>query len=207
MQSKTIALVAGLTLLAALVSLRFTLRPAQPQVDHAVYTSLGQGLAQEAATAIHDRGQIVTISADFHANSGTVWHEQWQAFTSELKKHTSINLAPPEIVTSVHISLVDILDRHPQAGAIVYFTDPPDELDLEAVASRSALPKILVVGNPDLSVKSYYGKFITRGILTALIVPRSVNDVAPPAEPKTPREWFDRYYRVYTPQNISMLPE
>ena len=207
MQSKTIALVAGLILLAALVSLRFTLRTAMPQVDHALYTSLGQGLALEAATAIQDRGQIVAVIADFHSNSSTFWREQWQAFTGELKKHSAISLAPSEIVNSVHISLVDILDRHPQAGAIVYFTDPPDALELEAVASRPALPKIVVVGNLDLSVKSYYGKFITSGILTAVIVPRSVTDVAPPTEPKTPREWLDRYYRVYTPQNLDSLPD
>ena len=205
MQSKTIALVAGLALLAAWVSLRFTLQPAQPKVDHALYTSLGLGLAQQAATAIHDRGQVVAVSADFHGNSGTFWREQWAAFTGELKKHSSISLAPSEIVNSVHISLVDVLDRHPQAGCIVYFTDPPDELEMAAVANRPALPKIVVVGNPDLSVKSYYGKFLTSGILTAVIVPRTVNDAALPTEPRTPQGWLDKYYRVYTPQNYESL--
>jgi len=27
------------------------------------------------------------------------------------------------------------------------------------------------------------------------------------AKPKTPREWFDRYYQLYTPQNFDTLPE
>ena len=207
MQSKIIALVAGLILLTALVSLRLTLRPAPLQVNHNIYTSLGTVLAQEAAQAMNDRGQIVAIIADLQANSGPYWREQWQTFTDELKKHPAINLAPSEIVNSAHISLVDIFDRHPQAGTIVYFTDPPDQLDLAAAEARSTAPKIVAVGNPDLSVKSFYGKFISRGILTALIVPRSVTDVAPSGEPKAPREWFDRYYRIYTSQNSDALPE
>ena len=76
-----------------------------------------------------------------------------------------------------------------------------------APTSVTTAPKIVAVGNPDLSVKSFYGKFISRGILTALIVPRSVTDVAPSGEPKAPREWFDRYYRIYTSQNSNTLPE
>ena len=207
MQSKTIALIAGLILLTALGSLWFTMRPGRPPVDHALYTSLGQGLAQEAATAIHDRGQIVAVIADFHEKSGTVWHEQWQAFTGELKKHSSISLAKPENANLGHVPLADMVNRHAQASAIVFFMDPPDSVDLDAVANRQVLPQLVVVANAGLPAKSTYGKYLSSGILTALILQRPVTDPAPVAQPKTPREWFDKYYQIYTPQNFESLPD
>ena len=208
MQPKTIVIIAGTVLLVALVSLWFMFRSPIPPVNRAIFTSLGQVLAQETATAIHDRGQIVAVIADGYETSGTVLQPQWKAFTSELKKHSSISLAKPEIVPpGNHLPLGEILDRHTQAGAIVFYVDPPTSVDLDAVASRSALPKLIAIGNPDLPAKNYYGHYLNSGMLAALIIPRSIPSAAPAAEPKTPREWFDRYYQLYAPQNFDTLPE
>ena len=64
-------------------------------------------------------------------------------------------------------------------------------------------PKIVVM---QLSLLG--GKTLLRDQLVAVIIgPR----IGPPSEdtaqPKTPRQWFDRYYRVYTAQNIDILPD
>ena len=208
MPPKTIAIIASSVLLAALMSLWFTLRSPQPAVNRSIFTSLGQVLAQTTATAVHDRGQVVAVIADCYAESGNVVHDQWRAFAGELKKHPAISLAAPELIPpGQHTPLVEILDRHPQARTIVFFVDPPTTLDMEASASRPTVPPLVVVGNPDLPTKNYYGQFLTSGLVAAVIIPRSVPAVAPPAPLKTPREWFDRYYQLYTPQNFDMLPE
>ena len=208
MQPKTIAIVASVVLLAALVSLRFTLRPSMPKVNPSILTSLGQVLAQETASAVHDRGQVVAVVADAYDQFGTVLRDQWKAFADELKKHPSVSLAAPEIrQPGSHTPLGEVLDRHPQASAVVFFVDAPDALELEAVAIRPSLPKIVAVGNPDVPAKNYYGNFLTSGLLAALIIPRSISDVTQSTELKTPREWVDRYYQVYTPQNFDILPE
>lgn len=208
MQPKTIAVIASSVLLAALGSLWFTLRSPQPQVNRSIFTSLGQVLAQATATAIHDRGQVVAVVAECYAESGNVVHDQWRAFAGELKKYPSISLAAPELIQpGQHTPLVEILERHPQASTIVFFVDPPGTIDLEAVASRPAVPPLVLVGNPDLPAKNYYGRFIASGLLAAVIIPRSFPAVAPPAQPKTPREWFDQHYQVYSPQNFDTLPD
>ena len=206
MQPKTTAIIAGAVLLAALVSLWFTLGSSPPPVPRNLFTSLGQGLAQEAVAAAGDQGQIVVVIAADHKQSSTPLNAQWQAFTGELKKHTSFQLAEPEIATlDSHLSLVEIIDRHPQASVLVFFMDPPDLRDWNAVANRTAVPKIVAVGNPDLPAKGHYVQAFNKGILAALIFPRPT--VAPSVPPKTSREWFDQYYQVYTPQNFETLPE
>jgi len=195
-------------LLAALVSLWFTLGSSPPPVKRALITSLGLVLAQEAATAAHDQGQIVAVIAADHQQAGTVMHAQWRAFTGELKKHPAIHLAEPEVATpGNHVPLGELLDRHLQARVIVFFVDPPDLRDWNAVASRTTVPKIVAVGNPDLTARGHYAQAFNKGILAAVIFPRSVPAAAPAADPKTPRAWFDQSYQIYTPQNFATLPE
>lgn len=208
MQSKIIAIITGVVLLAALVSLRLALRSSGPKYQPELHTSLGWELAQQTAVAVHDRGQVVAVVADVYEQSGFVLSDQWRAFVGELKNHAAITLAPPEVrQTGVHVPLGDILDRLPKATAIVFFVDPPNALDLDTAASRSALPKIVVVGNPDLPTGNYYGPYLTSHIITALIIPRSTSAPTQMALPKTSREWFDKYYQVYTPQNADALPD
>ena len=208
MQTKTTAIIAGMILIAALASLWFTLGSSPPKVNPMIHNSLGQVLAQEAAQAIHDQGEVVAVIVDAHQQSGAVLHDQWQAFTGELKKHPAIHLAVPEIASlGGHVPLGEILDRHTPASAIVFFVDPPDSGDLAAAANRPMVAKIVAVGNPDLPTKNYYGRFLTSGLLAALIIPRPFSDLTQSAQPKTPREWFDKYYQVYTPLNFATLPE
>ena len=208
MQPKTTAIIAGAVLLAALVSLWFMLGSSPPPVPRNLIASLGQGLAQEAAAAAGDQGQIVAVIAADHKLSGTPLNAQWQVFTSELKKHAAVQLAEPEIaIPGSHLLLGEILDRHPQASVLVFFVDPPDLRDWNSIANRTTVPKIVALGNPDLTARGHYAQAFNQGILAALIFPRLAADVAQAAPPKTPREWFDRYYQVYTPQNFATLPE
>ena len=200
-------MIAVLVLLAALVSLWFRFGSSPPPVPRNYFTSLGQVLAQESVAAAGDQGQVVAVIAADHKQSGTHLNAQWQAFTGELKKHTSFQLAEPEFAAlDSHLFLVEILDRHPQARVLVFFVDPPDLRDWNAVANRTAVPKIVAVGNPDLTARGHYAQAFSRGILAALIFPR-LADAALAAPPQTPREWFDKYYQVFTPQNYETLPE
>ena len=208
MQPKTLAIIASVVLLAALISLQFTLGSAVPKVNRSVYTSLGQVLAQETAGAIHDRGQIVVVVADAYDQFGTVLRDQWKAFSGELQNHAGIHLATPETrPPGQHVPLGEVIDRYPQAAAIVFFVDTPDAPELEAAANRAASPKLVVVGNPDLPTKNYYGKFMASGLLAAVIIPRSFSDRSRAGKAQSQRDWFDQYYLVYTPQTIDTLSE
>ena len=208
MQRKTIVMIAIPVLLTALVSLWCTVRTSPPPVPRNLFSSLGQGLAQEAAAAAGDQGQIVAVIAEDHQQSGTLRNAEWQVFTGEIKKHTSFQLAEPEITTpGNHFPLMEIFDRHPRARVLVFFADPPDLRDWNSIANRSTFPKIVAVGNPDLIARGHYAQAFNKGILAALIFPRSTAADVPSSPPKSPREWFDQYYQVFTPQNFDTLPE
>ena len=98
MQSKIIAIITGVVLLAALVSLRLALRSSGPKYQPELHTSLGWELAQQTAVAVHDRGQVVAVVADVYEQSGFVLSDQWRAFVGELKNHAAITLAPADVV-------------------------------------------------------------------------------------------------------------
>ena len=206
MQNKTTAAIAGVILVAALMSLWFPQRSKIPAVNHNIHTSLGYVLAQEAAAAVHERGQVVAVIADFGASSSPFWREQWQAFTGELKKHTQISLVTRAVgADGKPVVLQVIVDQNAQAAGIVFFAGSPDFAEMQALASRTQGPKLILIGNPDVPARDYRG-FFAAGSLAALVLPRSFADLGPNEHPKTPREWFDKYYQVYTPQNSDSLP-
>lgn len=109
-------------------------------------------------------------------------------------------------VTGDPLVLHDILDQHPQAAALVYFVNPPGWEEFQVHADQPRVPKIIMVGNPDLPAKAYYGRFFEAGHLAALILPRPASTIGQtPA--KSPREYFDKYYQVYTWQNYESLSD
>jgi hypothetical protein len=205
MQSKTTAIIAGVVLLAALVALWLQSGISQPNIKGSPFQTLGQVLAEEAAKAIQDHGQVVAVPIDPHGQSSAIWQEQWAAFTDELKKHPSITLAAPEFTDLDRpIPLADFLQQHAQAGVIVFFVDPQSWNDLDSVPNPQTAPKIVAVGNPDLPAKTVYTRFFTSGILAALILPHPLSSYQ--VEPKSQREWFAKYYSLFTRQNYESLP-
>lgn len=208
MHSKATAIIAGMLLLGALGAICFTLNKDIPTVDHRIYTSLGYALAQETATATHDRGQVVAIIPDAGTSPSRIWREQWQAFTEELNKHPQISLATRVVgLEGSRVLLQQIVDQNPQVAGIVFLAGPLEFDDIQALSSRQPAPKLILLGNSDAPPKAYYTRFFATGVLAALILPRPFSDLGQQANPATLREWFEKYYRLYTPQNSESLPE
>jgi len=221
-KSKVAGTIAGLLIVGALVALWFEFRPATQSVDRTPIvgkmTGMGDVLAEETVKAVHGKGRIVVVTPQDPAIAGRWPDDRWETFQRELKKHTAINIIATEIVPAdgadgpppgcSRAAFQTLLERHAQADAIVFFMNLPDWERVETTIPQLAKLKIIVVddhrrGPP----KRNYAGYFVNGILAALIGERTANEDQPASQPKTPREWFDKFYQVYTPQNYESLPE
>ena len=218
MQRKLIISIASLILVIALWAIKRQLWSTLPQLNPVRIVSLGQVLAEETVQAVADHGHIVAVITAQYQQSSNPLREEFTSFQSELKKHRAVSLAAIEVVPEdldemvlgngcSSAQLQAILLKHATADAIVFLIDLPEWSHLHArrITPPPGQAKMIVALNGTAPTKSAYGGYFANGFLTVLIGARS--GPGPVAPPKTPREWFDKYYQIYTPQNSDTLPE
>ena len=218
MNRNIIAGICSVALLGSLVFLWRYYHPSGVKVSRTevinVQTGFGQVLAEETAKAVQDRGHIVVVTTDPPERFKSRANSHWHAFATELEKHNAIQITATEGVTFEMDSgqlycprgaFKDIWERHKDADALVFFVDLPEWAAVAEVVSQSGKPKLIAADNAGVLTKVHYGGYFTSGILAALIGKPA--QLVPPSQPKTAREWFDKFYQVYTPQNSDMLPE
>jgi len=228
-QRKITVIVASLLIVGSLVSIWMRLRPPPPlQLDWkpiiAIQTGLGERLAEETVKTVNDHGRIVLVTNFDHSRGRTDYC--WAAFQKELKKHGAIRIVATEVVTydpakdgpvlgCPRPTFQTLLARHAQTDALVFFIALPrwageSVIPPHLAARIIALDQQSMAGNAGhASMQKQYTGYFTSGILSALILPGIRTEPAspPPAQPKTPREWFDQHYQVYTPQSVESLPD
>ena len=219
MNRKIIAVIASLVILVAGVCLWRTLRPsAGNQFDGGIPVGVGQVLAEETAKAVQDHGRVVAVIGKAAQESFGVAPTEWATFRTELKKHPGViidatEVDPPDTDGMPGCSAAafnDILERHSQADAIIFFMALPS---WHFFSTKVALPppptaKIIVMGGLMTSTpKIYYTGYFTSKLLSVLLIGRVAAAPDQIAEPKTPREKFHNGYLVITPANYESLPE
>ena len=221
MQRKPIVIIASVICGIALVAIWLQLRPVPVQIDRAplIGAAAGAGavLAEETIQAVHDQGRIVLVTDYDHNHSDRGQDFRWETFQAEIKKHSGITIAAIEIVepdpnepmisACPSAAFKAIVEHHTDSAAIIFFIDLPEWAKVAALIPRPVGPKIIAVDNVAVPTMARYSGYFSSGILTALIAAQPSPASAPAAQPKTPREWFDKYYQVYTPQNYESLPE
>ena len=218
MNARLTAVVCCVVLVVALLLLWLRLKPEIAKVDRqavvALNTGLGQALAEETVKAVHDRSSVVIVTMDLPVQLKSRSNYQWNGFASELQQHSAIHIIATESVQLDQESgrqswplgaFKEIWERHTDAAAFVFFVDLPGWATVAELSSKAGGPKIIAIDNMGPLTKLHYGGYFTSGILAALI--GAPTQPVPPAQPKTPREWFDQHYQVYTPQNFDTLPE
>ena len=218
MSRNTTVVICSIALLGALVLLWLQSRPAGVKVSRAevvnVQASVGLALAEETIKAIQDHGSIVIVTADPPERLHVQSNSQWHAFESELQKHGAIHITAIEGVKfelesgqlfCPPAAFEELWERHATADALIFLIDLPEWAAVAGAMAPSGKPKIIAVDNVGALTKVHYGGYFTSGILAALIgkAGRPVQN----GQPKTSREWFEKYYQVYTPQNIDSLPD
>lgn len=219
MSRKIIIPVCSLLIVAALVSLWFTLRPARYKVDQeavdGVQNGLIQVLAAETVKALQGKGKIVIVTMELPGQERNHLTGRWKNFDAELTRSGS--LSPTEIV-SVKMetsggqwfwptgAFPELLVRHADADVMVFLTDLPEWVTVANVIPKSGGPRIVAVDNLGPLTLQHYGGFFHSGILTALIGAPTRPLPEATGRPATPREWFNRHYQIYTPGDYESLP-
>lgn len=218
MRTKLTILIACLVLVVASISLiRYFWHPV-PVISRDRFIGVGEVLAQETAKLLQDHGRIVVVLDDQLKNPKNPVNGQWEAFQKELTRHPGITISDKKTVDAdpneirawcPADSFEDILTRNAKADAIVFFVGLAD---WSLLAARGRTPqavsaKVIVGENFGTPSKNEYGGYFSSGVLAILIAGRIGPGGPDGAKPRSPREWFDRYYQIYTRENYESLPE
>ena len=192
---KTLKIIGAiLTLVIALAWINRTLHP-KPLDEQALPSfGVGQVLAEEAARALKDNGRVVLVNMPL----GSVeCKSQLEGFQKTLRRHAHVSLigtrnfdvaeTPAGRISFPQMAAV--MKDYPNADVIVSFLPVTSITD----AQLATLPKPA----PKLIVKDWNRDDINRGMNAGLVVAavstRRLTSL-PSDHPKTPRQWFDRYY-------------
>jgi len=201
MNPKILTVIAVAAILGSSISLWFTMRPSSPKFSRELAMGIGEGVAATTAKVLNDQGRVVVVVADDYRKRGTPAAEQWTAFETELKKHRNITVAATEVVTLERMisglgvsrqKLEELLAKHADAQALVLLVGlPPWEAQPPTNLTRKP-PVVIAMASEIMSVQGFFDS----GIVTVLITPRTESSADVPANPKTPREWFESHYLV-----------
>ena len=202
--------IAGAVLIVALVIIWSQTRSTTLKLNHTMFSGIGQVAATETATAVRDRGQILAVIDRSHTIAGAAHFDIWQAFQRELKKHAGITLlAPVSFKWDLDYGTLDyprafkdLMEQYADVDAIVFFVSLPDwnRLRDNQLIPQRLPPQVVVVDTGP--AQGHYASYIANGYVTMLIAARRSAAPTKPGGPKTGREWFDKYYQVFTPANF-----
>ena len=210
--------IAGVLLLVALISIWSQMCATTPKMNHKLYYGIGQVVALETIAAVRDHGQIVAVIDGTFTMAGAAHADEWQEFQRELEKHPGVSLSATKSVeidlndTSTGCSSQDfkkLMEEYSDVDAIVFFISLPEWkwLQQHQLTPQRLPPNVIVVDEGMLPSQGHYTEYFASSYVSKLIATRRDAPPALPGAPKTPREWFDKYYQIYTPQNFETLPE
>jgi len=184
---------------------------AQPAFNMVLHESVGEVLAQETAKLIQSNGQVVIITMD--TSKFPELKTQLRAFEKALKAlgPMSVKELPmdtedkPQYRTGAGLSsrrFLRLLKKTGSAKAIVSFIGAPRMTDEEFAQVEKAPKFIAECRSPD-KVK----KLFEKNILQVAVINRFDYPAPIKHNPKTPKQWFEKYYQVIKADTASDLPK
>ena len=210
--TKATRAIASLALAGALGSLCLSFYPIPPRPNPHVHEALGQVLAEEALRLQSKGGRLVGIVRETSEFESPATAMQWKAFQGALHRAgrtvaqtKRIKIDPLRVVAVPPGDFFELIRRSSEKDVIVSFMGPAalNETQVGQLVGKRARIVALCTGNTPAQVD--LRRLFASDLLHAAIVSRRNVAVAGP-EPATVRGWFDRFYRVITPDNVSELP-
>jgi hypothetical protein len=171
----------------------------------ALHQAVGQVMAEETARLAGRLGKIVVVTVDNH--TAPELKIQIAAFKKHLKLLGGITikdivvLDPGENLKyrpGAGLStkrFLKIVRKYSGADAIVSFVGAPALTDQD-LAQTKTMPKFIAeTHSPEKLVD-----LLQKKILLSAIVPRYEFPAPGPRNPKTSRQWFDRYFQILSPE-------
>ncbi len=207
------ALVSIIVIVASLVSIYLSQRTPTPQINLKPFEGLGEVVAEQTAQLLNDRGDVVLIVMQTKDTAMPAITAPVDAFRAKLKSHTGIRIRAVETVDTQIQAMIGpsmlissekffaLLSKHSSADALVSFVGIPtlQPGDWEKMPRRR--PKVVDAG----AFSPHLREFMEREVVYVAIQPR-FKPSTETKEPVTAREWFERFYTVVTPANVSDLP-
>ncbi len=211
MKRPLLALISILVIIASGVSIYLSQRQPTPRVNLKPFEGIGLVGAEEVAKSLGGKGRIVVVAYDVKAAPVEV---PVTSFLAELPKHGSITVTAVERLAMnpgdipMHDMglegerFLELLKKHADVDAIVSFVGGPHFKDQDYRQVPAKRPKFLSLGG----FSPFTRDQLELGVVNLAIVPRFDPPAAASREPQTPREWFDRFYTVVTPETAQSLP-
>ena len=190
-----------LLIVLAMAWLQRSIRP-KPLDDEAMPPyGVGQVLGEEAAKTINDKGRVAIVCIPMISARGMAEMDGFQRFLSQHKniKLVTTNVFKPSETAFGSLSfqqLATVVNEDTNVDVIVSFLG----VTSFTVAQMATLPN----PSPKLVVMDWNQGDVLRGMkagfVKAAVMPRRLTGI-PSDHPKTPHQWFDRYYDLVTPES------
>ncbi len=181
-----------------------------PHHNVVLHREVGQIMAEQTAKLLGRRGRILVVTIP----TGD-WPElqtQMDAFRQALqrlgdfdvKEHSLDPKGQSKYGVGTGLSgrrFVRLVKNHPEADAIVSFVGAPKLTDAELAEIGKRPIFIAESRSPD-----HLPELFQKKILLAAVVSRFVFPAPGPAQPATPREWFDKRYQLLTADDVKLIP-
>jgi len=183
----------------------------QPAFNVPLHERVGEVLAQETARLIHTQGQVVVVTID--ASKEPELKAQLQVFERTLKKLGPIGIKElpvdtddkPHYRTGAGLSsrrFLRIVKKSGGADAIVSFIGAP-RMSEEDLAQVDKAPKFIAECRSPDKIRRLFDK----NVLQVAVINRFEYPAPIKHNPKTPQQWFEKYYQIVTAENASDLPK
>jgi len=201
----------ALAIIAGSVSWIYVTQFGQPGFNVELHQKVGEELALETAKLIHSNGQVVVITMD--TTKMPELKAQMQAFEKALKKMGSISIKQlpmdtddkPQYRTGAGLSsrrFLRIVKKSAGADALVSFIGAPRMTEEEMDQVERAPKFVAECRSPDKIKKLFDKKILKVAVVNRFDYPAPIKH-----NPKTPKQWFEKYYQIVTAENASDLPK
>ncbi len=184
-------------------------------IDLDPFQALGRGAALETAKLLHNSGRIVLVDATFgnYQVLAPTTEAQIKAFKKavggtglKIAAVAKATIAPPSLSrTGIFMEpgqLSKLIRQHGDVDAVVLFVGLASREELATAHPKSGKPHLVLVAN----YEPYYRPLVQFGMIQLAIVPRMDGD-EPGKAAGSSQGFFERNYRVMTPENAAQLPD
>ena len=168
--------------------------------------ALGTILGEETGKLLKGKGEVVLISMNPKQRLDGKPQPEVIALEKAVKK-AGLSVAGREYI-SINTELADIpadnfikvINRYPKADAIISLLGYPAFKNNDLAAMPEKLPKLVGTAWRTTGVR----RLVQQDIIQLVVVARPLQTSK---SPRTMREWFDKYFEIYTAANAASLPE
>jgi hypothetical protein len=200
-KSLLISIVAVAAIVIAGLSIYRNNRPPKNEVKLSVQEAVGEALAEETIHATGGKGEIVLITLE-EGQSPEL--DQYVAAFKDRIYDSAVKITRTDTISAEKSGkygpgsgmsgkrFVRIIEKYPNADAIVSFVGTPDGEDEELEEVKQPVPKFIAFSrDPDDIDEMFDDK-----LLFSALVPRFEFPAPGPEEPKTKQELFQKHYQV-----------